>query len=514
MPGTRRYFPWPLTARQQYRLLEIAPGLVVWLTLLLALLLALLAPLWAIIFILVFDVFWFIRVGYVMLYVLFAFRQYRRAQKESWPTKLEEFSDWRKVLHIVMLPTYKEPLVVLEGTFAALARSQYPLDRLWVVLATEERDAERARANAAALQAKYGQTFGRLLVMEHPDGMAGEIASKGANIAYAGRQLKTIIDQSHIPYEDILVSTFDADSVPHPAYFAHLSWTFLSQPDRLRCSYQPIPVFHNNVWEALFLMRVVANSTTFWLLSETLRADRLFTFSSHSLPWSALVDVDFWQTDVVNEDSRIFVQCYLHYDGHYRVTPIYLPISMDTVQGENLRQNIFHQYKQIQRWAYGGVENFPFTVWNFLKNRSIPLTDKLRYTWIQMEGIYSWATAPLLILLLGWLPFAVASPALREMAIVQNAPAMIQGLMGLAMIGLIVSAVLSTVMLPHRPSTAPWYRWVMMVGQWFFLPVTMILFGSLPAIDAQTRMMLGKYMGFVVTEKTRQPQNVSPDAIQ
>ena len=44
------------------------------------------------------------------------------------------------------------------------------------------------------------------------------------------------------------------------------------------------------------------------------------------MPFQALVDVDFWQNDVVSEDSRIFLQCLIRYDGRYRVTPLYIPI--------------------------------------------------------------------------------------------------------------------------------------------------------------------------------------------
>ncbi len=496
---TRRWRPsdWA-----QYRWLEIIPGLGVWLTFAGAIVLSFWQPLWAIGFIIVFDLYWLIRVTYILVYLILAYRRFRVASTIDWFAWLQEIPGWSDIVHVIVLPTYKEPYEVLRETLQSLTTVAYPVEKFYVVLATEERDAAHVRPIAAKLQAEFSSVFGTFLVTEHPGDIVGEVAGKGSNIAWAGRKMKEIIDRDQVPYEKIIVSTFDADTTAHRQYFSYLTKTFLEHPNRLRTSYQPIPLFHNNVWDARAMMRVVANSTTIWLLTETMRPDRLFTFSSHSMPWQALIDVDFWQADIVTEDSRIFLQCYIRYDGDYRVTPMYIPISMDTVHTESIFRSWKNQYLQIRRWAYG-VENFPYMAWNFAKNPLIPVSQKIKYIWNQLEGVYTWATAPLLIWLIGWLPFHTNHPSLETSVLAANAPTVIQWLMTGAMTGLIVTAIITAMSLPARPAHRPFWYWPMMVLQWLLLPVTMIVFGSVPAIDAQTKLMLGRYLGFWVTEKTR-----------
>lgn len=500
----KRLSLWPgLSEYAQYRLLEILPGVLVWTTLFVALGLSVVRPLWAIYFIIVFDLYWLVRVVYLLVYLIVSYRRFRATVSVDWPAKCAGLPAVSGLYHLIFLPTAGEPLAVIRSSLVALAKVSYPKDRLLVVLATEERCGPEAQKNAQLLKQEFERTFGLFLVTVHPGNVPGEVRGKGANLQWAGRRARDVLDKRlHIPYERIIVSSFDIDTQPHTHYFSYLAYQYAIHPQPTRTSFQPVPLFNNNIWQSSALMRVAANSTTFWLMTEQARPDRLFTFSSHSMSFRALVDVGYWQNDIVTEDSRIFLQCFLRYDGHYTVTPLYMPVSMDAVSGPTLWRGLRNLYKQQRRWAYG-VENFPFMTWNFFQNQRIPFRTKFRYMWNQLEGVYSWATAPLLIFFLGRLPLLVGGDRLGFSLIAQNAPAIIQGFMTFAMVGLLVSAILSTTLLPPRPPGQPRAALLIIILQWLLFPLVMIVFGSIPATDAQTRLMLGKYLGFSVTEKVR-----------
>jgi hypothetical protein len=140
-------------------------------------------------------------------------------------------------------------------------------------------------------------------------------------------------------------------------------------------------------------------------------------------------------------------------------------------------------------------------VWHFWKANLGP--RKWHLVFNLSEGMYSWATAPILILILGYLPLWLAGDVEKATVIAQNAPYVLEWLMRATMIGIFISAILNVYLLP---STIPGNRLVkivVMILQWFLLPVVLIIFGSIPAIDAQTRLMLGKYLGFYTAKKVR-----------
>ncbi|MBI3120510.1 MAG: glycosyltransferase family 2 protein [Candidatus Kerfeldbacteria bacterium] len=491
-----------MTDRTKYRMLEMIPGTMIWLTFTASIVLSFVAPITMIYFILLFDLYWFVRIVYMVCYMILAYVRFRRTSRLNWRSRAQALPGFEKIHHVIFLPTFKEPLSVIRTTFEALVQSNYPTEKMIVVLCGEERDAQVVREHARVIQKEYGHRFQKLLFTLHPDGIPGEVAGKGSNLHFAGWRFKEYIDtELKIPYEHILVSSFDIDTNVHPEYFGYLTATFLSTPNRLHASYQPIPFFHNNIWEAPAIMRVAALGTTFWLMSEQLRPERLFTFSSHSMPFQALVDVGFWQNDIVTEDSRIFLQCLLHYDGDYRVVPLYLPVSMDAVVGDTWVQSLKNLYRQQRRWAWG-TEHFPYLLWHYPDHPRLSFRRKFHYSFTLAEGMFSWATAPILITLLGRLPLALVDEQEKISVVVQNVPQLLEVLMNYALVGLIVTGVLSFTILPRRPHTR-WYQWIPMALQWILTPISMVFFGSLPAIEAQTRLMFGKYLGFFVTPKRR-----------
>ncbi len=508
--------------RKIYRFLEMLPGILSWGTLIVLLLFSYLKPVWVAYFIVVFDVYWLLLVLYLGLHLLAAYRKIRASNKIDWSSAVAALAagegreelprdcparrgvNWQDIIHLVIFPTYNESLSVVRSSFKALAGDDYPKDKLIVVLAIEARAGEEARRRAQAIKEEFGNQFGHFLITVHPADIVGELSGKGANQAWAARAAKReVIDAVGLDYDKILVSVFDIDTVIKRGYFFCLTHKFLTVSNPYRASYQPVPVYHNNVWQAPFFARVAASSNTFWQMMQQIRQEKLATYSSHSMTWRALVDIGFWSTNMVSEDSRIFWHCFLFYRGDYRVEPLHFPVSMDVTMDETFRQTIKSLYKQQRRWGWG-AENIPYLLFNVIKEwPKLPKRKTFDKILVQIYGFHSWATNALIIAVIGWMPLILGGDRFNVTVLSGNLPAVTRTLMTCAMVGLVVSAIVSTLLLPKKPEKYGPGKRLTMVLQWLILPVSIIVFGAVPGLEAQTRLMLGKYLGFWVTPKAR-----------
>jgi len=426
-------------------------------------------------------------------------------EKTDWLKKLKELPGerWRDIYHLVVLPMYKEPLEIVRETFLALQKSDYPKDKMIVVLSGEERAASTFGEVSRVIAKEFKDVFLKLLITIHPADIPGELQGHGANDTWASREVKKkVIDPLKIPYEDIIVSSFDIDTAPFPKYFSCLTFHYLVCKKPLRTSFQPIPLYINNIWQAPVLSRVFSFSSTFWQMMCQERPEKLISFSSHAISFKALVDIGFKQTNIVSDDSRLFWQGLLKYDGDYQVEPIFYPVSMDANVAKSFWQTMVNIYKQQRRWAYGMGE-IPYFLFGCLKNKKISLSRKVSLGFDLIFTHWTWATSSFLIFFLGWLPLILGGPDFSQTLISYNLPKITSRILTVATFGLIGSAYFSILLLPPKPPEYGRFKYLVSTLGWLLLPLIMLFFTSLPALDAQTRWMLGKYMGFWPTEKGR-----------
>ena len=495
-----------------YRLFEIFPGALSWSVILLSIIFSYFSPLWTAGFIIVFAIYWFLRAVYFSVLLRSGYQTMKKNEAKDWIAELNELSvqkyrvpvnHWNEIYHLVVVPTYQESEQILKNTISSILVNDYPADKMIVVLAMEERVGQSAVAVAEKIRAMFEGKFFRFIVTYHPKDIPGEIAGKSSNEAWATKVAKDeIIDPLGIPYENIILTSLDSDTVVYPKYFSCLTYFYITARQPTRTSFQPIPLYINNIWEAGPISRVFAFSSTFWHTTNQQRPEKLITFSSHSISFQALVDIGFKQTNIVSEDSRVFWQCFLKFDGDYEVIPIHYPVSMDANTAPTFIKTAINIYKQMRRWAYG-VENIPYFLFGFTKNKKIPFSKKFIFAFEVIEGQLTWATAPILVYILGWLPIFFARDEFADMVASYNLPIILSRILTLAMFGLIGSAYLSILLLPPRPPNYGKATFIILILQWVVVPFTMIFFSAFPALEAQTRLMLGKYMGFWPTPKFR-----------
>ena len=329
-----------------YRALEVLPAFLSFSTLFLLFFLSFKIPFWVAVFVILFDLIWLLRVIYRCFLLMSGYKRMERNIKIDWIKKLKkiplphpllpEVKSWKDIYHLIIFPSYKEPVEILKESFKALLKTDYPKEKMIVVLALEERAGKKAKEIAKEIKKEFGNKFFKFLVTFHPKNLPGEIAGKGANEVFATKEAKRkIIDPLKIPPENIILSSFDADTCVFPKYFSCLTYYYLKAKNPFRKSYQPIPLFLNNIWEVPLFSRVFSFSSTFWNTMNQASPENLVTFSSHSMSFKTVLEIGHKQKNVVSDDSRIFWNCILKFNGNYKTQPLYYPVSMDALAAKS-----------------------------------------------------------------------------------------------------------------------------------------------------------------------------------
>jgi hypothetical protein len=528
-----------------YRFFEILPGALTWTLLFLPLVLSFVNVKLATFFILFYVLIYFTRSLAVNIRAVAGHRMLKRYRKIDWNVLNAEVESgevaattdprpsWHintlvrlqvrpsaikpsQLYHALIVASVNETREVLQPTIEAIINSEFDKKKVILVFAYEGRAGRQAEDRIHGLLAEYKHHFHHAMAVRHPANIPNEVIGKGGNVTFAGRELEKYLAAEQIDPFNVVVTTLDSDNRVDKKYLSALTYLYCVAPDPVRASYQPLPMYTNNIWDAPIPMRVIATGNNFFYIVLTQRPHLERNFSAHAQSMRALIDMDFWSVRTVVEDGHHFWRSYFFYDGDYRVYPLSTPVYQDAVLAQTYWKTLRAQFVQLRRWTYGASDVAYVANQGFFKKNKASKFDVTTKLLRLLEGHVSWGAGAIIILTAGFTPAFIhpQSYAANEL------PLILSRINTIGLIGLFASLYVMMKTLPPLPDRYKRHRWARILLQWVYQPIitlfTSILYGSVAALNSQTRLMFGWYLDkFDVTEKavrTTSGETITSDA--
>jgi hypothetical protein len=437
-----------------------------------------------------------------------------------------------EINQIAVFSIYNESSEVLLKSLKCVCKTKWPYKKLFVTISQEARAGKEHNQNFIdslksvewinlieieeykqmklenpEIKLQISETKLNVFITEHPDGLEGEIKGKASNETWGTKETLAILE-SEIDFDlDMTLATsLDADSHLTEYFFHNLAYRYILTADRYHSGFQPVHVYSNNFFEIGLFPRLVATQTTMYNLTNLSIADEGFFFAIYSVPAKVLKEVDFWVTDIIAEDSILFSKCLTHYNGNFRVIPHWGIFEGDAVEATDYIQEIINQYKQLQRWSWGGVEGFPYLfkrLWLTKESKNIKLKDKIKWTYLKFGNHFFWVTTPFIFSIGPFIPVYFHSQSFSSTPIAQNLSVMSQYFAWISFIFIGVFAYLTfNFQAKHAKKDEPLNKSdILTLIVQFVLSPSLFAFMAIPAIESQVRGLLGQYIGYWVTPK-------------
>jgi Glycosyl transferase family group 2 len=452
-----------------------------------------------------------------------------------------KFENPLNIWQMPIFAVYNESAEVLAKSLRAVYESHYDLDKIVVFLSQEGRyGAERnnnLRLELAAIpwlavhdapelpiskvydddhtslnyrnkkldSIKLVEGKLNIICTAHPDGLTGEIIGKASNEDWGGRTLSLFTQSRGIDPELCVVTSLDADSSISREYFSLLSLRYaLTNKDGGRFGFQSIPVYTKNIFETTLVPRMVAFQTTLWTMSQNSMEGKTHFFANYSVPLIILQEVNFWDREHIAEDYLFYARCFIKYQGNFRVLPFYGMFNGDAVIGDDYLHALENQYKQHQRWSWGGVESTAYLlehVW--YQPNTIPVSRKISEFFGTFINHHFWATAPLLFSVGILLPAFFGGVQFDQSPISQNLQLFSTYFAWISYSFVSLFAFISYNIMQRTAdlTEASKLRQIgVIVIQALFTPFS-TAYMAIPAINSQLRGLMGNYLGYWVTPK-------------
>ena len=492
----KRFFD--LHPRESQRILEILLPFTTWFLITLPVWLSPFHPAWVAYFLLGFDIYFFYKSLTFTIFSTLSYIKLRRLEKLDWLAKAKEQPHFKDIYHAIIITNYKESAEKVRKTLEYLKKQDFPKKKLIVVLAMEEREGEAAKERGNQLIVEFKAEFGYINAGYHPQSL-NELPGKASNSTYAAKFISELIREKNINPEWVTLTSCDADSLLPEKYYSYLTYLFLTDTERYLHFYWAPVLLYSNFWEIPLPIRIQATLNSIVRLAILARPDSLMQISTYSMSLSLIERVGYWDTDIIPEDWHIFLQAFFALGERVKTIPIYLTVSRDAVNAGSFLATIKSRYEQEKRWAWG-VTDVPYAIKKFFTSPKIPFFPKLFRVLYVIETHLFWPTSFFLLTLGASIP-ALVNPVFKRTSLGHSLPQISGFILTITTAFLLILIFIDMKSRPKRPASYSVAKTPLLLFQWILLPIISFFFSSLPALDAHTRLLLGKRLEYKVTEK-------------
>ncbi len=448
-------------------------------------------------FIIAFDLYFFYKSSTTVYFAVLSYQTILRYQKISFKRRLSILNRAKSIHHFIVIPNYKEPLYKLESTIEKIIKNDYQYKKLYLVLAFEKREKE-AHSKSKKLKSKFHKFFKEILDTYHP--LTGiEVAGKASNQTYATRMVDMYVEESKIKRESVLITICDADSHFSRNYFSYLTYEYLRDKNRLYHFYWAPVLLYNNFWKLPFFVRIQATLSSILRLAFLSQKEKLIQISTYSTSLWLLKKIDFWDVDIIPEDWHVYYQAFFKFGEKVKTIPLYTLVNGDAVYAGGVIKTLVNRYEQEKRWAWG-ASDIGYVLKNFFVTKHIKVTAKLKKVVFLIETHLLWPISFFILTVSALVP-PLINPVFKRTVLGFLLPKLSSLILTLSTLALIVYIYLDIKLRKKLAQKTEIKSLPLLLIQWYFLPIVSFVLSSLPALDAHTRMILGKKLKYKVTEK-------------
>lgn len=448
-------------------------------------------------FIIAFDLFFLYKAVTTTYWAAISYRRILATEGFLFHKKIGELAKSRETKHFIIIPNYNEPLHKLSQTIEAIINSDYPYKNIHLVLAFEKME-KAGRKTAIFLKKKYEKSFAKIICTFHTLA-ANEVQGKASNQTYAAKIVDKYVEKLDFRRENILITICDADSRLPKNYFSYLTYEYLKDKNRLYHFYWAPVLLYNNFWQLPFFVRIQATLSSILRLALLTQKGRLIQISTYSTSLSLLKKINFWDVDIIPEDWHIYFQAFFQFGDRVETLPLYTIVNGDAVYSGGMIKTLTNRYEQEKRWAWG-VSDIGYALKKFFSTPHIGVISKLKKIFLLAEAHLLWPTSFFVLTLSASIP-PLVNPVFKRTVLGFLLPRLSGLILTSSSLMLVIYIYLDIklrqkIKVPTKLNFIP-----ILIIQWYFLPIVSFFLSSLPALEAHTRLLLGKPIKYKVTEK-------------